>query len=106
VAARRVSKLYHVMAVRRPELAKNSQDSRSASQCWDFVDSPPHQKLTLLNRSIRSSQSTAFAPPLECLSSVRSGVQLRLGHSKLESTVRYLGIGVDDALEIAEQTEV
>lgn len=33
-------------------------------------------------------------------------VQLLLGHSKLESTVRYLGIGVDDALEISEQTEI
>jgi integrase len=33
-------------------------------------------------------------------------VQLLLGHAKLESTVRYLGIEVDDALEIAEQTEV
>ena len=33
-------------------------------------------------------------------------VQLLLGHSKLESTVRYLGIEVDDALETAEQTEV
>ena len=33
-------------------------------------------------------------------------VQLLLGHSKLESTVRYLRIEVDDALEMAEQTEV
>ncbi len=33
-------------------------------------------------------------------------VQLLLGHAKLESTVRYLGIEVDDALEMAEQTEV
>ena len=33
-------------------------------------------------------------------------VQLLLGHTKLESTVRYLGIEVDDALELAEQTEV
>jgi integrase len=33
-------------------------------------------------------------------------VQLLLGHTKLESTVRYLGIEVDDALEKAEQTEV
>jgi integrase len=32
-------------------------------------------------------------------------VQLLLGHIKLESTVRYLGIEVDDALEMAEQTE-
>ena len=33
-------------------------------------------------------------------------VQLLLGHSKLESTVRYLGIEVDDALEMSEHTEV
>jgi integrase len=33
-------------------------------------------------------------------------VQLLLGHTKLESTIRYLGIAVDDALEIAQQTEV
>ena len=33
-------------------------------------------------------------------------VQLLLGHTKLESTVRYLGIEVDDALEISEQVEL
>ena len=33
-------------------------------------------------------------------------VQLLLGHTKLESTVRYLGVEVDDALEIAEHTEI
>ena len=33
-------------------------------------------------------------------------VQLLLGHARLESTIRYLGFEVDDALELAEQTEV
>jgi integrase len=33
-------------------------------------------------------------------------VQLLLGHRKIESTVRYLGIKVDDALAIAEQVDV
>jgi integrase len=33
-------------------------------------------------------------------------VQLLLGHTKLESTIRYLGVDVDDALELAEQTEI
>lgn len=33
-------------------------------------------------------------------------VHLLPGHSKLESAVRYLGIEVDGALEMAEQTEV
>ena len=33
-------------------------------------------------------------------------VQLLLGHTKLESTVRYLGVEVDDALELAEQIDI
>ena len=33
-------------------------------------------------------------------------VQLLLGHTKVESTVRYLGIEVDDALSISEQVEL
>ena len=33
-------------------------------------------------------------------------VQLLLGHTKIESTVRYLGIEVDDALTVAEQIDV
>jgi integrase len=33
-------------------------------------------------------------------------VQLLLGHQRIESTVRYLGVEVDDALDIAEKIEV
>jgi hypothetical protein len=33
-------------------------------------------------------------------------VQLLLGHTKIESTVRYLGIEVDDALAITEQVDI
>jgi integrase len=33
-------------------------------------------------------------------------VQILLGHTKIESTVRYLGIEVDDALAIAEQVDI
>jgi site-specific recombinase XerC len=33
-------------------------------------------------------------------------VQLLLGHAKIESTVRYLGIDIDDAIAISEQVEV
>lgn len=33
-------------------------------------------------------------------------VQLLLGHTKIESTVRYLGIEVDDAIAISEQIDI
>jgi hypothetical protein len=33
-------------------------------------------------------------------------VQILLGHTKIESTVRYLGVDVEDALALAEGTEV
>ena len=33
-------------------------------------------------------------------------VQILLGHTKIETTVRYLGVEVEDALTLAEATEV
>jgi len=33
-------------------------------------------------------------------------VQLLLGHTKMDSTVRYLGVELDDALSISEATEI
>lgn len=33
-------------------------------------------------------------------------VQILLGHSKIENTIRYLGADVDDALTLAERTEI
>ena len=32
--------------------------------------------------------------------------QLLLGHSKLESTVRYLGVDIDDAISLSENVEI
>jgi site-specific recombinase XerC len=33
-------------------------------------------------------------------------VQLLLGHTKMDSTVRYLGVELEDALEISERVEI
>ena len=52
--------------------------------------------------SLRRTQATLIYKRTKNL----RAIQLLLGHSKLESTVRYLGIEVDDALEISEQTEI
>lgn len=53
-----------------------------------------------------SRERRLMAPLIYRRTKSRRAVQLLLGHSKLESTVGYLGIEVDDALEISEQTEI
>lgn len=55
--------------------------------------------------STRSIRRTKASPIYRRTKNLRA-VQLLVGHTKLESTVRYLGIEVGDALEMAEQTEV
>ncbi len=42
----------------------------------------------------------------EKIGNLRACQQLLLGHRKLESTVRYLGIEVDDALAMSEQVDL
>jgi site-specific recombinase XerC len=53
-------------------------------------------------RSMRRTKATLIYKRTKNL----RAVQLLLGHAKLESTVRYLGIEVDDALEMAEETDI
>nr|WP_063465356.1 tyrosine-type recombinase/integrase [Ectothiorhodospira sp. BSL-9] len=60
--------------------------------------------LTWLSRSAGSLRRTKATLIYRRTKNLRA-VQLLLGHRKLESTVRYLGIEVDDALEMAERTE-
>ena len=33
-------------------------------------------------------------------------IQILLGHTKIENTVRYLGVDIEDALELADHTEI
>jgi len=63
-----------------------------------LVGADPHEYGT---HSLRRTKATLIYRRTKNL----RAVQLLLGHTKLESTVRYLGIEVDDALEMAEQTE-
>lgn len=50
-------------------------------------------RLRRLTRRAKQRQNSIMAP-------------LSLGHTKIEGTVRYLGIEVDDALAIGEQVDV
>jgi len=68
--------------------------------CW--VKSIGLDPLTYGTHSLRRTKASLIYKRTKNL----RAVQLLLGHTKLESTVRYLGIEVEDALEMAEQTEV
>lgn len=46
------------------------------------------------------------ASPIYRRSRNQRAIRLLLGQTEVENTIRYLGIGVDDALELAGQTEV
>jgi integrase len=52
--------------------------------------------------SLRRTKAT----PIYRRTGTLRAVQLLLGHTKIESAVRHLGIEVDDALGIAEQVDV
>lgn len=72
---------------------------------------PHHQKLDCRNWpqpfGLRNPLSTANQGNTDIQTYQKNrAIQLLLGHTILESTVRYLGIKVDNALEFAEQTEV
>ena len=60
------------------------------------------EPITYGTHSLRRTKATLIYQRTKNL----RAVQLLLGHTKLESTVRYLGIEMEDALEIAENTDV
>jgi integrase len=84
---------------RRAEHMSTRQYARLLS-CWlANIGLDPHLFGT---HSLRRTKATLI---YRRTSNLRA-VQLLLGHTKIESTVRYLGIEVDDALAIAEQVDV
>jgi integrase len=85
---------------RRPSEAMTTrQYARLVAEWIAGIGLDPH---TFGTHSLRRTKATLIYRRTGNL----RAVQLLLGHTKLESTVRYLGIEVDDALAIAEQVEV
>jgi integrase len=75
------------------------QYARLVSEWLASIDLDPH---TFGTHSLRRTKATLIYRRTGNL----RAVQLLLGHRKIESTVRYPGIDVDDALMIAEQVDV
>ena len=74
------------------------QYARLVSEWIASIGLDPHLFGT---HSLRRTKATLISRHSDNL----RAVQLLLGHTKIESTVRYLGIEVDDALAIAEQVD-
>ena len=79
---------------------KPGQDMGSGLRATKLLQSRP--KALFGTHSLRRTKATLIYRRTGNL----RAVQLLLGHTKIESTVRYLGIEVDDALAIAEQVDV
>ncbi len=56
-------------------------------------------------RSMVIQQKTGRPVQFEINADTRAR-QILLGHTKIENTVRYLGVDIDDALTLAETTEI
>jgi len=68
----------------------------------DWVTSIGLEKSAYGTHSMRRTKASIIYKKTKNL----KAVQILLGHTKLESTVRYLGVEVDDALEISEHIEI
>ena len=81
------------------ECMTTRQYARLLSEWFVHIGLDPHLYGT---HSLRRTKATLIYRQTGNL----RAVQLLLGHTKIESTVRYLGIEVDDALSIAEQVDL
>jgi len=89
-----------LFAGRRPgQCMTTRQYARLLSEWLTSVGLDPHLYGT---HSLRRTKATLIYRRTGNL----RAVQLLLGHTKIESTVRYLGIEVDDAIAIAEQVDI
>ncbi len=85
--------------VKRPDHLSCRQYARIVDQWVELAGLDPAEYGT---HSMRRTKPTIIYRETHNL----RAVQLLLGHTKLESTVRYLGIDTDDALELAENIEI
>ena len=94
----------HTLAIERREGGRRRPPMpvRPIDKCQRWVESIGFESASY---GTHSTRRTKAAQIYRKTGNIRA-VQLLLGHTKLESTVRYLGIEVDDALNIAEQIEL
>ena len=82
----------------------NRRWSVTTAKVWNVSKTPALNQEPDENHQKRTSDQQLILSRTHSLR--RTKVQLLLGHSKIKSTVRYLGIEVDDAIEIAEKIDI
>ena len=87
----------------RPFQFEISQPTRDAVTTWIKEATLANDNFLCLSRVHESPHKASLI--YRRTKKIRA-VQLLLAHNKLESTVRQLGIEVEDALELSEQTEI
>ena len=91
------------MLVSRPSRSRSTPDHATIrSSCRRVGQRIGLDPLRYATHSLRRTKATLIYRRTGNL----RAVQLLLGHTKIESTVRYLGVEIDDALDIAEKVEV
>lgn len=90
----------HLFAGRRAERCLTTRQYARLVSNW--IGSIGLDPLLFGTHSLRRTKATLI---YRRTGNIRA-VQLLLGHTKIESTVRYLGVEVDDALAISEQVDV
>lgn len=68
----------------------------------EWVEAIGHRPEEYGTHSLRRTKASIIYKATENL----RAIQILLGHTKIENTVRYLGVDVEDALELSEATEV
>lgn len=71
----------------------------SGAQVGDRIGLPPQEYGT---HSLRRTKASII---YKATGNLRA-VQILLGHAEIDSAVRYLGVGVEDALELGERADV
>jgi hypothetical protein len=84
-------------------VAASQHDNASICAAWFELDRQHRTGSTLFGNALSAAQKTTL---IDRRTGNLGAVQPLLGHTKIESNVRYLGIEVDDALAMRKQDDV
>jgi len=89
-----------------PTSTRSSSSSPSSKRACARLPHEPSARCSPPSPTPSQPSPQPSAPTISPTQAIATNHESALGHTKIESTMRYLGIEVDDALAIAEQVDV